>query len=208
MFPANVCVIDLGVANYGSMLNMLKKVGARPVLSSKVTDIEAATHIILPGVGSFDAVSKALFARPDVVNALQTQVIDEQIPFMGVCVGMQLLFSSSEEGVEPGLGWIEGDVRRFENNSSEQKLLIPHMGWNIAKPLIESPIFEVDDQYKFYFVHSFRATNVPLVNKLCITNYGGEFVSAVNHENIYGFQFHPEKSHKYGVNLFSKFIGL
>lgn len=208
MFSANVCVIDLGVANYGSMLNMLKKVGARPVLSSKVTDIEAATHIILPGVGSFDAVSKALFARPDVVNALQTQVIDEQVPFMGVCVGMQLLFSNSEEGVEPGLGWIEGDVRRFENNGSEQKLLIPHMGWNIAKPLMESPIFEIDDQYKFYFVHSFRATNVPLVNKLCITNYGGEFVSAVNRENIYGFQFHPEKSHKYGVNLFSKFIGL
>jgi glutamine amidotransferase len=208
MFPANVCVIDLGVANYGSMLNMLKKVGARAVLSSKVTDIEAATHIILPGVGSFDAVSKALFARSDVVYAMQTQVIEKQTPFMGVCVGMQLLFSNSEEGVEPGLGWIEGDVRRFENNNTEKRLLIPHMGWNIAKPLMESPIFEIDDQYKFYFVHSFRATNVPLANKLCSTNYGGEFVSAVNRENIYGFQFHPEKSHKYGVNLFSKFIGL
>lgn len=208
MLPANVCVIDLGVANYGSMVNMLKKVGSRAVLSSRVSDIEAATHIILPGVGSFDAVSKALFAKPDAVAALQNQVIDKQIPFMGVCVGMQLLFSKSEEGIEPGLGWIEGDVRRFENDSSEQKLLIPHMGWNIAKPLMESPIFEIEEQYKFYFVHSFRATNVPLANKLCITNYGGEFVSAVKRENIYGFQFHPEKSHKYGINLFSKFIGL
>lgn len=196
-------VINLGVANYGSIMNMLRKVGADAILSDDPQEIAAARRLILPGVGAFDSVANALWSRVDLKDVLEAQVLEKKVPFMGICVGMQLLFSRSEEGSSVGLGWLPGVVKRFDKRVN---LPVPHMGWNVVVPKKETPIFGAGDEYKFYFVHSYRACDVLPEHILATTCYGGEFVSAVNFDNIYGFQFHPEKSHKFGFGLFKKFV--
>ena len=200
-------VVNLGVANYGSMMNMLKKVGADAQLTDCADDILNASRIILPGVGAFDAVMGALNSHPDIKSALAQRVLADKTPFMGVCVGMQLLFRSSEEGSLPGLGWISGSIQKFVSPQDE-RLPIPHMGWNLVHVEKKSPLLDENEKQKFYFVHSFRAMGVNKDEILTSTQYGGNFISAVNSNNIFGFQFHPEKSHRYGMNLFEKFIEL
>lgn len=200
-------VVNLGVANYGSMMNMLNKVGADAILSDRADDILNASRIVLPGVGAFDAVMGALNKNPKIRRALEQRVLVDKIPFMGVCVGMQLLFSSSEEGSLPGLGWVSGSIKKFVAPQNE-RLPIPHMGWNLTHIEKESPLLDKSEKQKFYFVHSYRAIGVNKDEILASTQYGGTFVSAVNNNNIFGFQFHPEKSHRFGMNLFEKFIEL
>jgi len=198
-------VVNLGVANYGSMMNMLNRVGADALLTDNAEQLKSAARIILPGVGSFDAVMSALNNRPDLREVIEQRVLSEHIPFMGVCVGMQLLFSGSEEGNLPGLNWITGSIKKF-SFPAELRLPVPHMGWNVVHALKRTALLSMDEKYKFYFAHSYRAIDVDEAQILASSDYGDTFISAVVKENIFGFQFHPEKSHKFGMRLFQKFI--
>lgn len=203
-----ITIVDYGMGNLGSVLNMLKHLGCyKASIASDLKKIETADKLILPGVGSFKKAMENL-EEGGFLPILEDKVLQNKTPIMGICLGMQLLFNKSEEGGFNGLGWIEGDVVRF-NNKENKKLKIPHMGWNVVDIKKESNLSK--DMYyenKFYFVHSYHALCRHENDVLMTTKYGYEFVSAVERDNISGFQFHPEKSHKYGKKLFENFINL
>lgn len=202
-------IIDYGMGNCGSVENMLRYLGAEASIISHPDQLEDASGIILPGVGSYDHGVRSIKPFREV---LERKVIENKVPFLGICLGMQLLLESSEEGTLNGLGWIKGSVKRF-NFVSEPSFRgnIPHMGWNYINPINRNTILQTqfDGQMsRFYFVHSYHADMVPHENQMATCKYGYEFVCAVIKENIFGVQFHPEKSHKYGKDLFRKFIEL
>ncbi|CAB1259450.1 imidazole glycerol phosphate synthase subunit HisH [Vibrio cholerae] len=203
-------ILDYGMGNCGSIKNMLRYLGAEAEIVDQSVGLENSKAIILPGVGSYDHGVKHL---EPFKAMLEQKVLHEKIPFLGICLGMQLVLEKSEEGQLPGLGWIKGEVKRFDfsNLTSEQRHVIPHMGWNEIFPA-ESPeilqSLEADRRDRFYFVHSYHAADVPSENKLAICHYGYEFTCAIRKNNIFGVQFHPEKSHKFGKQLFKQFIEL
>ncbi|MFC1508428.1 imidazole glycerol phosphate synthase subunit HisH [Candidatus Omnitrophota bacterium] len=203
-----IVIINYGLGNNGSILNMLRKVGCREaVISSKPEDILSATKLILPGVGHFDKGISNLADR-GLIEPLKERVLEGKAPLLGICLGMQMLAKRSEEGAEKGLGLIKGDVRRFSFTDG-QTLKIPHMGWNHVKFAKESPIaMGLEDDARFYFVHSYHLAFENEDDILTLTEYGYEFVSAVAHDNILGVQFHPEKSHKFGMKLLKNFVEL
>ena len=191
------------MGNLGSILNMLKKVGAEAVRSSDVHVIAEAERLILPGVGAFDMGMKNLNDL-GLVPVLNHRVVDDHIPLLGICLGMQLLTNESEEGRSPGLGWI--DARTIKLDSGNLK--IPHMGWNTTEVKQRHLIFDGLSDPRFYFVHSYHVHCNKRDNILSTTQYGREFVSSLIKENILGVQFHPEKSHKFGMRLLSNFAHL
>lgn len=206
-----ISIIDYGVGNLGSVQNMLKHIGVESIIISTPFEIENANKIILPGVGSWDnGVSK--LNDSGLLAALNKRVLDDKVPVLGICLGMQLLLNSSEEGTLPGLGWIEGKVKKFDfifQQNGTKKLRIPHMGWNIVKANISTELTRFESQEtRFYFVHSYHATLDNVQDVLMTCNYGYEFVCAIHHENIWGVQFHPEKSHKFGMALMKNFAEL
>ncbi|MEY8198211.1 MAG: imidazole glycerol phosphate synthase subunit HisH [Colwellia sp.] len=203
-----ISIIDYGVGNLGSVQNMLKKVGVKSRIVSTPLEIENSDKIILPGVGSWDNGILKLH-ESGLIEALNKRVMIEKIPILGICLGMQLLLDTSEEGHLPGLGWISGKVKKFNITPHQQNLRIPHMGWNIvkAKALTELTRFNYDET-RFYFVHSYHASVDDDQHALMTCNYGYEFVCAIHHENIWGVQFHPEKSHKFGMALMKDFAEL
>lgn len=200
-------ILNFDIGNVGSVANMLKKIGAQFVLVETEEQLLKCDRLILPGVGAFDTGimkirSSALF--PKIVS----RVVDEQMPILGICLGMQLLFEGSEEGKEKGLGWIPGRVKKFQFSEKSALLKIPHMGWNYIKREGNSAIFgEAVPRERYYFVHSFH---VCCDDEYVIarSNYGYDFVCSVKNNNIYGVQFHPEKSHKFGLQLFRNFAEL
>lgn len=203
-------ILDYGMGNCGSIKNMLRYLGAEAEVVNQSVDLKDAKGIILPGVGSYDHGVKHL---EPFKSMLEQKVLHEKIPFLGICLGMQLLLEKSEEGRLPGLGWIKGEVKRFDFSrlSSEQRLVVPHMGWNEISPVDHSEILqplEENRRDRFYFVHSYHAANVPSESQLAMCHYGYEFTCAIRAENIFGVQFHPEKSHKFGKKLFEQFIEL
>lgn len=205
-----VIIIDYGMGNTGSILNMIRKVGGEAIISSNITDIEAASGIVLPGVGSFDHGMKKL-NELGILPALEKRVLIDKVPFLGVCLGMQLLFSASDEGKSKGLGWIPGSVKKFDfkNIDNNSRLKIPHMGWNIVKPRDPSQLFSgIDEELRYYFVHSFFVECDLSEHILATCNYGYEFTCSVNKGNIFGVQFHPEKSHKFGMQLFKNYMDI
>ncbi len=198
-----IYIIDYGLGNLGSIQNMIKRVGGESKIIDNPNQLTSPTKIILPGVGAFDTGMKKLNEN-NWISVLNNEVLVNKIPVLGICLGMQLMTNSSEEGNLKGLGWIDANVKKFifDNNSYK----IPHMGWNRVKVAKDSYLFDSTESNKFYFVHSYYVeTNNPSDN-LLYSNYGNEFVSAFQKENIIGLQFHPEKSHKFGINLFNKFI--
>lgn len=198
-----IYIIDYGLGNLGSIQNMIKRVGGESKIIDNPNQLTNPTKIILPGVGAFDTGMKKLNEN-NWISVLNNEVLVNKIPVLGICLGMQLMTNSSEEGNLKGLGWIDANVKKFifDNNSYK----IPHMGWNRVKVAKDSYLFDITESNKFYFVHSYYVeTNNPSDN-LLYSNYGNEFVSAFQKENIIGLQFHPEKSHKFGINLFNKFI--
>lgn len=200
-----IVVVDYGVGNIASVLNMLKKVGAKAKASNSPQDLEQAHKLILPGVGAFDAGMRTLRAS-GLIDVLDEQVLSERKPVMGICLGSQMLGCRSEEGEEPGLGWIDMDIVRFEKRDGRK---VPHMGWNLVSPRVEHPILAgVNEESRYYFVHSYYMLPKMESNTLLVANYGQEFAAGVMKDNIYGFQFHPEKSHKFGMQLFKNFVGL
>ena len=203
-----IVVLDYGMGNSGSILNMLRKVGGDAIISCELNDIENASGIILPGVGAFDNGMQKLNSL-GITSVLERRVLDDSIPFLGVCLGMQLLLSSSEEGSLPGLNWIPGSAKlfNFDELVAKSRLKIPHMGWNIVEPNDTNDLFKgVSKEERFYFVHSYAVECEDPKYSLATTNYGYPFTCSIRKGNIFGVQFHPEKSHKFGMNLFKNFL--
>ncbi len=202
-------VIDYGMGNLGSIMNMLKKVGAEAILTSNPADVEKAEKLILPGVGAFDSGMKNL-GDSGLITVLNHKVIEQKTPVLGVCLGMQLLTKRSEEGRLAGLGWIDAETVKFKFDSVQSlKNKIPHMGWNTVEIFQKSQLF--DDMYpepRFYFLHSYYVRCHDAGNVLTRTIHGYSFVSSIIKGNIAGVQFHPEKSHKFGMKLLSNFAHL
>lgn len=197
-------VLDLGFGNIGSVLNMLKRVGAPAQAVSNELELENSKCIVLPGVGKFDHCLEVLKSDRSFFDKLENKVLSDKTPFLGICIGMQLLFNSSEEGSSPGLSWIDGKVRRFHFDSNNIK--VPHMGWS------ELMVNKADNCYfetgsRFYFVHSYYVESVSEENVLSYSNYHGtKFVSAVRSNNITAVQFHPEKSNVHGIKFFKEYL--
>jgi len=199
-------IVDYGVGNLASIRNMLKKIGVEALISSKAEDILAADKLILPGVGAFDTCAEKL-QQSGLLEALMQKVIKEKTPVLGVCVGMQLLTQGSEEGKLPGLGWIKGKIVRFNQAKLPSSLKIPHMGWREVKLNKESRLFkEMFEEPRFYFVHSYHPVLDNAADALVTADYGYSFVAGMEHDNIIGVQFHPEKSHKFGMKLLENFV--
>lgn len=203
-----VVVIDYGLGNLGSILNMLKKIGAEVVISSNPAVILEADKLILPGVGAFDQGMKNL-RQSGLQNVLEQKVIGEKTPILGICLGMQLFAKASEEGVEPGLGWLDCKFVRFSfEDDKHKRFKIPHMGWNyIRRKQLDNPLLaDLTEKTRFYFVHSYHAVCENEEDIMTVTDYGYCFTSAVAKGNIWGVQFHPEKSHRFGMQLLKNFM--
>jgi glutamine amidotransferase len=200
-----IAIVDYGVGNVKSIANMLNRIGVASRLVSRPEELSTATKIILPGVGAFDAAMRALRER-GMIEPLCEEVLSHNVPVLGICLGMQLLADSSEEGDLAGLGWIGGCSRRLAFPESAASLKVPHMGWNVVTPQRESSLLSpVPEPRRFYFVHAYHLVCAQAEDVLATTTYGVEFVSAVARDNVYGVQFHPEKSHKYGMAFLKAF---
>ena len=200
-----IIVINYGMGNIGSIVKKLNRVGISPVVSFNKNEITSASKIILPGVGHFGSAVKKL-KYLDIWDAINNAVIKNKVPILGICLGMQLMAKSSEEGTENGFGWVDAEVVRFK---IQDKVMykIPHTGWNHTELKKESCIFNnVDLEKGFYFVHSYHIQCNDSKDILCTTEYSYPFVSAIQKDNIFGVQFHPEKSHDAGEQIFSNFI--
>jgi len=202
-----IVIVDYGLGNLASVLNMFKKAGVKNVcISSDETVIEKASKLILPGVGAFDAGMDNL-EKSGLIPLLNKKVIEDKIPLLGICLGMQLLTKKSEEGVKPGLGWIDAETVKF-NLDPVLKLKVPHMGWNYIKVLNQNPLIEMGSKNRFYFVHSYYVKCKDESQSIATSHFGIDFTCMVNKDNIYGAQFHPEKSLKFGMQVLDNFAKL
>lgn len=200
-----IAIVDYGMGNLGSIVNMLKKVGAQSTISSDPQIITAADKLVLPGVGAFDNGMKNL-AQRGLVELLNAQVLEYKKPILGLCLGMQLFTRASEEGQLKGLGWINAQTVRFRFDQANADLKIPHMGWNTLRIGRPHPLLaDLETDARFYFVHSYHVLCNDPDTVLATTTYGYDFASVVAKDNILGAQFHPEKSHKFGMKLLKNF---
>lgn len=199
-----ICIIDYGMGNLGSVQNMFKRIGVKSLISGDPDVISKASKILLPGVGAFDTAMKRI-NEADLVGVLNQKALVEKVPVLGICLGMQLLTNSSEEGKLQGLGWIDGVTYNFKGNI-DLSLRVPHMGWNIANILQQNQLTAgYSGETRFYFVHSYYVKVTNRRNCMMQTTYGVPFDSAIVKDNIFGAQFHPEKSHKFGMKFFENF---
>jgi glutamine amidotransferase len=195
-------VVDYGVGNQGSVLNMYRRLGIEAVRGAAAADIAAAGRLVLPGIGAFDHCMIRL--RDAGLEAPLRAAIARGVPLLGICVGMQMLLEGSEEGGQPGLGLIPGRAVRFATQDAGLK--VPHMGWNRVQWCADDVLNEdLRDEARFYFVHSYHAVCADREAVLGTTTYGGEFASAIRSGRVYGVQFHPEKSHRFGLALLRNF---
>ncbi len=199
-----ITIVNYGMGNLGSVQNMCKRIGVPSEITGDPDVIAKSTKLLLPGVGAFDAAMQKI-ADSGLREVLDKKVMEEKIPTLGICLGMQLLTNSSEEGVLPGLGWIPARTLKFKF-PLDSKLKIPHMGWNYVFSKRQSPLTnDLPEEPRFYFVHSYFVKCDDEQDVLTITSYGSDFHSIVQKDNVYGAQFHPEKSHKYGMKLLANF---
>jgi len=199
-------VIDYGISNIGSLINMLKKIGIEAKVTDRTETIQMASKIILPGIGAFDAGMKRL-NELGIIDSLNKKVLDEKVPTLGICLGMQLMAQQSEEGQLQGLSWFDAEVVKFQFPQSEVNYKIPHMGWNFVEQKKESRLLQPQpSEKKFYFVHSYHLKMKNESDILATTHHGYAFTSAIEKDNVMGVQFHPEKSHKFGFQLVKNFV--
>ncbi len=200
-----ITIVDYGMGNLGSIQNMLKRIGVTATTTGDAAVVCRAEKILLPGVGAFDNAMLRINAG-GLREALDHKAMVERVPILGICLGMQLLTRSSEEGTQQGLGWIAATTKRFPVMHG---LKVPHMGWNLVVPTRESSLTRgLSEEPRFYFVHSYFVRVDNEQDSILKTTYGISFDSAVQHNNIYGAQFHPEKSHKFGMQLLKNFASL
>jgi imidazole glycerol-phosphate synthase subunit HisH len=199
-------IVDYRMGNLGSIRNMLKYAGVASTITSDPQEVSEAEQLILPGVGAFDHGMEHIESL-GLLEALNHAVLVRKAPILGICLGMQLLTESSEEGQRPGLGWIPAQTIRFRFDGPEfESLRVPHMGWNVARPTDQRSVFaEMDPEAAFYFVHSYHAVCDDPANVLAWAHHGYDFCCAVHKDNIFGVQFHPEKSHRFGWTLLRQF---
>lgn len=199
-------IIDYGMGNVFSVQNALHALKTEVIISRDPAIIAQADHIILPGVGAFGEGMERLRAFK-LLPVLEEEVIKNRKPFLGICLGMQFLATASEEyGVHEGLRWITGSVKRFERD--EGVFRVPHIGWNEVQPRGENPLFREISNPVFYFVHSYHFIADDKSTVVAVCDYGGEFTAAVQRDNIFGVQFHPEKSQKSGLQLLKNFLNI
>jgi glutamine amidotransferase len=201
-------IIDYGSGNVQAIATIHKKLNIDYIVIRDVVDLKKADKLILPGVGAFDATMQQLIDS-GLKLELNRLVLEEKIPILGVCVGLQVMGYGSEEGDLPGLGWIPGKVKKFDESRIEIKPKLPHMGWNVVNDIKTHPLFRgIDTDFGFYFVHSYYFECENDHNILTTSNYGIDFTSAIYSDHIIGTQFHPEKSHSNGMLLFKNFAEL
>lgn len=203
----NIVVVDYGMGNLHSVYTKFRKTGVACTVSANHADLERADALVLPGVGHYGRAMDKL-RRLDLLTLLADRVLGERVPVMGICLGMQLLMEHSEEGDAAGLGWIRGKTVRFRLGE-QRGLKVPHIGWNSAEPVRHHPITDgLGADELVYFVHSYHVELTDPTDALHRTTYGYPFVSAVQRDNLFGFQYHPEKSQDAGLTLFRNFVHL
>lgn len=202
-----IVIVDHGMGNLGSVHKMLRKIGADAVRSADPEVVRSADKLVLAGIGAFDGAASRL-AELGLAQALDHAVLQRGVPVLGVCLGMQLMARTSEEGIEPGLGWLDADVRRFRHDPAAP-LPVPHMGWEKVRPTRPSPLFDAGGEgLRFYFSHAYHLVCNDRADVAAVAEYGYEFAAAVHRDNILGTQFHPEKSHVFGLEVYRRFARL
>nr|WP_017677345.1 imidazole glycerol phosphate synthase subunit HisH [Pseudomonas chengduensis] len=203
-----ITIIDYGLGNIQAFVNVYKRLHIPVSVATSADQLAGASKLILPGVGAFDHAMQRLNAS-GMRQTLDDMVQDHGIPVLGICVGMQMLADSSDEGVLPGLGWIPGQVRNFHSVAESSELALPHMGWNDVLPIPDSPLFQGQQEgWLFYFLHSYFFECAESAHIAATATYGARFSCSVASKNVYGVQFHPEKSHHCGVALLKNFAEL
>ena len=202
-----IALVDYGLGNIQAFANIYRSLGIEFLVAKSAEDLRCASHIILPGVGAFDWAMTRL-EESGLRDALDEEVLERKKPVLGVCLGMQMMARFSEEGIQPGLGWIDAMVVKFDTRLIDGKTHLPHMGWNDATPLNKDTLFAGLDSPKYYFLHSYFMKPDHVQNTLATSSYGVTFTSAVCSGNVYGTQFHPEKSHQWGTHLLKNFAEL
>jgi glutamine amidotransferase len=201
-----IAIIDYDMGNIGSVANMLRKIGQKSIITREPEQIHAAEKLILPGVGAFDSGMEQL-EKLGLTELIKEKVQNQKTPILGICLGAQLMLERSEEGQKPGLGLVKGDVIRF-HFKQELNLRIPNMGWKPISLAKSGQLVDVlPDEPRFYFVHSYHFNMKHAEDQLLMSEYGYPFCSAYQHDNVAGVQFHPEKSHKFGMALLRNFSG-
>jgi glutamine amidotransferase len=200
-----ITIIDYGLGNVLAFVNVYSRLNIPVAVAKSANDLVDATKLILPGVGSFDHAMQQL-DQSGMRQVVEQLVLQNAIPVLGICVGMQMLAKCSDEGELPGLGWIDGKVKKFDLSVMPRDTNLPHMGWNDVKPVVDGGLFKgMEQDARFYFLHSFYFECQQQPNVLAATDYGGQFSCAVRRDNVYGVQFHPEKSHHFGSQLLKNF---
>lgn len=203
-----ITIIDYGVGNINAFVNVYKRVDVPVKIAKTKEDLEGAQKLILPGVGHFDHAMTQL-NNSGMREKLDDLVLNQKVPVIGICVGMQMMANKSDEGIMEGLKWIDATVKKFDETKIQQVTRLPHMGWNDVKPVKDVGLFEgLQDNSIFYFLHTYYFECNNSEDIMAVTEYGGEFASAAHHENKFGIQFHPEKSHHYGEILLHNFAKL
>jgi glutamine amidotransferase len=203
-----ITLIDYGVGNIFAFQNVYKRLDIPTKIAKSTEDLMDAQKLILPGVGSFDYAMIRL-NNSGMRDKLDELVLEQKVPVIGICVGMQMMGNRSDEGSEMGLKWIDGDILKFDEKLIQHRTKLPHMGWNDVTPVTNHPLFSgLEKEAIFYFLHSFFFKCNNPNDSIAISDYGVSFSSAVNKDNIYGIQFHPEKSHQYGEKLLHNFAML
>ena len=201
-----ICVVDYGAGNVRAFMNIYNRLGIPVRAATSPEELSQADRIILPGVGAFDWALRRL-NESGMRTMLEQLVLEKRLPVLGVCVGMQMMAKRSEEGVLPGFGWLDAEVRRFDESRIQSRTHLPHMGWNDIEPT-DSKLFSDIPEPRYYFLHSYYWQPISGAHTIATTEYGLSFPSAVAIENIFGVQFHPEKSHHWGVKLLRNFAEL
>lgn len=203
-----ITIVDYGLGNVQAIANIYKRVEIPATLARTAADLEGATHVILPGVGAFDWAMTRL-NESGMRETLDDLVERQRKPVLGICVGMQMMARTSAEGRAEGLGWFDAGVRLFDDSKFTTRTHLPHMGWNDVEPVRPDGLFrDLGDGARFYFLHSYYFAPNDAADVLASTDYGGRFACAVQRGNVYGVQFHPEKSHGWGIQLLTNFAGL
>jgi len=200
-----ITIIDYGVGNINAFVNVYKRLNVEVKIAKAVNDLQDAQKLILPGVGHFDyAISELI--KSGMREKLDELVMIKKVPIIGICVGMQMMGNSSDEGNLDGLKWIDANVKKFDETKIQQVTKLPHMGWNDVQPINSNSLFKgLEKEALFYFLHSYFFECNDKADILATSEYGEQFTCAAHHENVYGIQFHPEKSHHYGETLLHNF---